>query len=216
MKLIISIIFTIVFYIVIIKAIIKFIKKYSKKRKNNNKEIINYNYNENAINYYKKQKELINKEFLNKDINNNENYNKFYKPKIYLITLNEAVFYNVLLEIAKELDLILCSQVSLYNIIEIKSGLDKSNETKYFNKISRKSIDFVLVDKKNCRIRLCIELDDNTHKKYTRIERDKFINKLFKDLNINLLRMPSRFHYNKDELKNLIENNISKNYYEYN
>ena len=122
----------------------------------------------------------------------------------------------MLLEITKELDLILCSQVSLYNIVETKRGLDKSNETKYFNKISRKSIDFVLVDKKDCRIRLCIELDDNTHKKYNRIERDKFINKLFEDLNINLLRIPSRFHYNKEELKKLIENNISKNYYEYN
>lgn len=145
-----------------------------------------------------------------------ENFNAFYKPKIYLITLNELVFHNVLLEIAKELDLILCSQVSLYNIVETRKGLDKSNETKYFNKISRKSIDFVLVDKKDCRIRLCIELDDGTHKKYNRIERDKFINKLFKDLNINLLRIPSKFHYNKEELKNLIENNISKKYYEYN
>lgn len=154
----------------------------------------------------------------NISINTNvgENFNAFYKPKIYLITLNELVFHNVLLEIAKELDLILCSQVSLYNIVETRKGLDKSNETKYFNKISRKSIDFVLVDKKDCRIRLCIELDDGTHKKYNRIERDKFINKLFKDLNINLLRIPSKFHYNKEELKNLIENNISKKYYEYN
>lgn len=190
MKLIILIIFTIFFYIMIIKGVINFIRKYSEKQNN----IISPNINNN----------------------NEENYNKFYKPKIYLITLNELVFHNVLLDIAKDFDLILCSQVSLYNIVETKKGLDKSNETKYFNKISRKSIDFVLVDKKDCRIRLCIELDDNTHKKQNRIERDKFINKLFKDLNINLIRIPSRFHYNKEELKNLIENNISNNYYEYN
>ena len=69
------------------------------------------------------------------------------------------------------------------------------------------------MDKKDCRIRLCIELDDNTHKKYNRIKRDKFINKLFKDLNINLLRYPSKFHYNKEELKCLIQNNITKKYY---
>jgi len=197
MEIIIAIIITIYViikvYTIVIKYIIEFIKK--------SKDSANITYSNTNI---------------TSTVNNDENYNKFYKSKIYLITLNELVFYNVLLEIAKELDLILCSQVSLYNIVETKKGLDKSNEIKYFNKISRKSIDFVLVDKKDCRIRLCIELDDNTHKKYNRIERDKFINKLFKDLNINLIRISSRFHYNKEELKNLIENNISKNYYEYN
>ena len=86
-------------------------------------------------------------------------------------------FYNVLLEIAKELDYILFSQVSLYNIISMQDSLDYSTHTKYFNKIASKSIDFVLVDKK-CRIKLCIELDDNTHKKKNRIERDNFINEL--------------------------------------
>lgn len=184
-------------YKIVIVYIIELIKKY---KNSTNVTYSNINSNEN----------------IPKTTNNDENYKEFYNPKIYLITLNELVFHNVLLEIAKELNLILCSQVSLYNIIETKKGLDKSNETKYFNKISRKSIDFVLVDKKDCRIRLCIELDDNTHKKYNRIERDKFVNKLFEDLNINLLRVPSRFHYNKEELKKLIENNISKRYYEYN
>ena len=116
-------------------------------------------------------------------------YKKYYKPKIYITTLNEMKFYNVLLEIAKELDYILFSQVSLYNIISMQDNLDYSTHTKYFNKIASKSIDFVLVDKK-CRIKLCIELDDNSHKKKNRIERDNFINELFKELEIDLLRYP--------------------------
>ena len=94
---------------------------------------------------------------INKDIrtNNTEittSYKKYYKPKIYITTLNEMKFYNVLLEIAKELDYILFSQVSLYNIISMQDNLDYSTHTKYFNKIASKSIDFVLVDKK-CRIK---------------------------------------------------------------
>ena len=86
-------------------------------------EIINYNYNENAINYYKQQNNpvIYTKREYNED--NTENYSNIYKPKIYLITLNELVFHNVLLDIAKELDLILCSQVSLYNIIETKKRI---------------------------------------------------------------------------------------------
>lgn len=139
-------------------------------------------------------------------------YKKYYKPKIYITTLNEMKFYNVLLEIAKELDYILFSQVSLYNIISMQDSLDYSTHTKYFNKIASKSIDFVLVDKK-CRIKLCIELDDNTHKKKNRIERDNFINELFKELEIDLLRYPVYNIYYKDTLKRKIQESIKEHYY---
>ena len=139
-------------------------------------------------------------------------YSQFYKPKIYVTTLNEMKFYSVLLEIAKELDYIVFSQVSLYNIISLKENLDYSTHTKYFNKIASKSIDFVLVDKK-CRIKLCIELDDYTHKKKNRVERDIFINELFKELEIDLLRYPVYNVYYKETLKRKIQETIKDHYY---
>lgn len=137
-------------------------------------------------------------------------YAKYYKPKYYITTLNELKFYNVLLEVAKELDLILFCQVSLYNIVSMREDLDYRTRETYFNKIASKSIDFVLVNKSNCRIRLCIELDDTTHKRRKRRERDAFINKLFRDLGINLLRYPIYNVYYKDSLKNKIEEIIQK------
>lgn len=150
----------------------------------------------------------------NIDLNENKiNYSKYYRPKRYLITLNELNFYTVLMEVAKELDLILFSQVSLYNILETKNNLDYSTKMKYFNKIASKSIDFVLVDKKDCRIKLCIELDDSTHNKKSRIERDKFINELFESLEINLLRYPSYNVYYKETLKKRIQENMKEHYY---
>lgn len=155
-------------------------------------------------------KNIIHTDIVNDDITD---YKKFYKPKRYLITMNELNFYNVLLEIAKELDLILFSQVSLYNILETKPDLDYSTKQTYFNRIASKSIDFVLVDKKDCRIRICIELDDNTHKQKKRIERDKFINELFKSLEINLLRYPVYQNYYKDTLKRRIQENLTEHYY---
>ena len=140
-------------------------------------------------------------------------YKKYYRPKRYVITKNELNFYTVLIEVAKELNLIVFSQVSLYNILETKSNLDYKTKTIFFNKIASKSIDFVLVDKKDCRIKLCIELDDSTHKKDKRIERDNFINKLFKDLEIDLLRYPVYNKYYKDTLKKRIQDNIKEHYY---
>ena len=148
----------------------------------------------------------------NSDVIHSTQYSQFYKPKIYITTLNEMKFYTVLLEIAKELDYIVFSQVSLYNIISLKENLDYSTRTKYFNKIAAKSIDFVLVDKK-CRIKLCIELDDYTHKRKNRIERDTFINELFKELEIDLLRYPTYNIYYKEILKKRIQESIKEHYY---
>lgn len=167
--------------------------------------------------YYKKNSPisptLQNTNNLENSEENKINYSNYYKPKRYVITLNELNFYTTLMEVAKELDLILFSQVSLYNIIETRENLDKSTKTTYFNKIASKSIDFVLVDKKDCRIKLCIELDDPTHMKKSRIERDKFINELFESLKINLLRYPSYNVYYKDTLKKRIQENIKDHYY---
>ena len=186
----------------------KLIKKYITKKKTK-KTYKNY------ISDIQKEKQLINvlKEEQEENLKIQNNYKTYYKPKRYITTLNELKFYNVLLEIAKELDLILFAQVSLYSILDVKENLNKSTETSYFNKIKAKSIDFVLVDKNNCRIKLCIELDDNTHKKYKRQERDNFINELFEELEIPLLRYQTYNIYYKEPLKTKILENIKDTYY---
>jgi len=147
------------------------------------------------------------------DFNDAIDYKKYYTPKRYITTINELKFYNILLEISKELDLILFSQVSLYNIVSMRNNLDYSTKMKYFNKIASKSIDFVLVDENDCRIKLCIELDDSTHNSKKRIDRDNFINKLFDDLQINLLRYPVYNVYYKETLKTRIIKSIKEHYY---
>lgn len=148
-----------------------------------------------------------------KNQNNSVSYKKYYKPKRYIITKNELTFYNVLFEVAKDLDLLLLTQVSLYNILEPKNSLDYKTRGIYFNKIASKSIDFVLVDKNNCRIKLCIELDDSTHNQQKRIQRDTFLNELFKDLEIDFIRFKVSNYYPKDALKSKIKESIKDHYY---
>lgn len=94
----------------------------------------------------------------------------------------------------------------MYNIVEVK---DTPYKNAAFNKIRSKSIDFVLTDTKSCRILLCIELDDYTHRYYKqRIERDKFLQELFSNLEINFIRINVSNYYNKELLKNKIQNAI--------
>ena len=127
----------------------------------------------------------------------NIDYNKKYIKKDYLLTQTELKFYKLLKTITDELNLIICPQVPLYEIV-------KNIDYKDFNKIASKSIDFVIAEP-NLKIKFCIELDDYTHKQTKRIKRDKFIEKLFTDLNIKILRIPVQNFYNLEELKEKIK-----------
>lgn len=117
---------------------------------------------------------------------------KYYRKKRYITTQNELNIYRKLLNICKKYNLILLTQVALYEIIEVNLPKDNKDYIKYFNKIKSKTIYFVIVDEDTTRIRLCIELDDYTHNYKNRIIRDEFINNLFKDLDISILRITSK------------------------
>ena len=134
------------------------------------------------------------------EINENINYNEKYVKKEYLLTQTELKFYRLLKQITNELNLVICPQVTLYEIVNNKDYRD-------FGKIQSKSIDFVITEP-NLKIRLCIELDDYTHTRGKRIKRDEFINKLFADLGIKLIRIPVQNYYNLEELKNKIKESL--------
>lgn len=94
----------------------------------------------------------------------------------------------------------LFSQVALYEIVN-------SVNIKDFNKIKSKTIDFVITDV-NGKILICLELDDPTHLKAKRQERDNFIETLFKELNINLMRIPVQSYYNMQNIERKIKEKI--------
>lgn len=215
MNIIITMLLIFIFYYCFIKLIFFIIRLL--KKQNKFEPMINPKVGISPTNNYMKDnihESDMNVSNIEKNDNSAINYKKYYIPKRYVITKNELNFYTTLSEIANELDLIVFSQVSLYNILETRPELDYKTKTIYFNKISAKSIDFVLVDKRSCRIKLCIELDDNTHKQAKRIERDTFINELFKELEIDLLRYPVYNIYYKETLKKRIQENIKEHYYE--
>lgn len=135
----------------------------------------------------------------NEEQNSKTNVDSNYMKKIALLTENEKKFYNVLYEIINKEEILIQTQVVLYDII----GTKLKNDYSSFNKIKSKSIDYVLVNK-NFEILLCIELDDYTHNKSERIERDNFINKIFEETDIKLLRVAVEQNYDTESLRNII------------
>lgn len=143
------------------------------------------------------EKKIQTNNFTDEVIIKSNNYKEDYKKKEYLLTPTELKFYKLLKTITDELNYTLFTQIALYEIVNCKNF-------KNFNKIKSKSIDFVITEK-NCKIKLCIELDDKTHNTNKRIERDTFINDMFKELDIKLLRIPVQNFYNLEELKQKIQ-----------
>ena len=90
-------------------------------------------------------------------------------------------------------------QIDLERLIKVKD-----NNYSYRNRIKSRSIDFTIVNNNNYNVVCCIELDDKTHNKESRIKRDEFINELFKNVNINLIRVKVG-NYDFDMIKNKIK-----------
>ena len=67
--------------------------------------------------------------------------------------------------------------------------------------ISSKHYDFVLADPESLTVALCIELDDRSHDRPERRERDDFLNRATKGAGVLLLRVPARQSYDPAELR---------------
>lgn len=139
---------------------------------------------------------FINNHLLSKDNNSSGNDFTPYKKRYYFFTLQEKQFYLVLKEIANRENLILFSKVRVIDLIDIKHI---KNYASYRNKIISKQIDFVLLDQE-LKVLRCIELDDPTHNRTSRIERDKFLNELFEAVDLSLIRIKTQSAYSIEEL----------------
>ena len=124
-----------------------------------------------------------------------------YKIKEEFITENELKLYKVLKKVAYELKLDIFTQVALNRILEINN---RRKQQQLRNRIDRKSIDFVLYDEKTKKIVCCIELDDSTHEREERIERDLSLDKIFKDT-IKLIRIKVQNYYDYNKILNMIK-----------
>lgn len=129
---------------------------------------------------------------------NNIDYSKYY-TKNYIMTTTELNFYRSLKVITDKLELSIFPQVDLERIIKVYN-----NDFGYRNRIKSRSIDYTIVNNKNCKIVCCIELDDYYHNKKERIERDIFINNLFKNVGIKLIHIKVGY-YNLEQIEKNIK-----------
>lgn len=115
----------------------------------------------------------------------------------------EHSFYLVLRSSIPE-DITVCPKVSLGDVFYVGSR-DPSLFRAYTNKIDRKHIDFLLCDSKTMRPLMGIELDDKSHQRADRQERDEFVKEVFQVAQLPLLRVPVRPSYPSAEIMQKVE-----------
>ncbi len=125
-----------------------------------------------------------------------------YKAADSLLTDAELRFYNALKLCVGE-KAIICPKVGLKDIFFIGKGYDK-DYLKHFNKIAKKHVDFLLCEPNSMKPLCGIELDDISHTNKKVKDRDVFVEKVYKDANLELIRFLSRSEYVCSEIESTL------------
>lgn len=122
----------------------------------------------------------------------NENNNQIkksqykYYAKSYVMTSRENECFKILNEIFSSKWFVV-PQVHLSALLDYR--VKGQNWNAAFRHINGKSVDFVLIGKESYKVICAIELDDSTHSRSDRIERDAEIERMFKEARIPLARI---------------------------
>ena len=124
-----------------------------------------------------------------------------YRAKSKIMTSAEMRFHTKLLEVFTDNRYYVYPQVHLATFLEHK--IKGQNWKGAFLHINGKSIDFLIVRKDNLSVVCAIELDDYTHDRVDRIERDKEIERIFEQAKIPLIRFRDSRISSEDLIKQI-------------
>lgn len=124
-----------------------------------------------------------------------------YKRKDFLVSRPEHEFFDILVEI-------LGNQYQIFTQVHLPTILDHKvagqNWKGAFSHINGKSVDFVICDKAYIKPLLAIELDDKSHEREDRIERDGEVEQMLKEAGMPFVRFGNNGSFNKEEISRLV------------
>lgn len=114
----------------------------------------------------------------------------------------ELNFYRVLRMVTADWAIVF-TKVGLGDLFYPQTG-DYGQNISYRNKIDRKHVDFLLCEPDTVRPILGIELDDRSHQREDRKERDIFVDQVFEAAGLPIARVPVRQSYSVEPLKKML------------
>ncbi len=125
-----------------------------------------------------------------------------YRQRGKLITKSELRFYRALYKAVQD-DFEIFAMVRIADLLRVEE--DTPNYRKWLNKILAKHIDFVICDPGSLEPKVCIELDDRSHERPDRVERDEFVDAAFESAGLPLIRIAVQKSYPVRELREMID-----------
>lgn len=127
-----------------------------------------------------------------------------YQTVPTLISEAEKTFLSTLDEIVQSRARVFC-MVRVADILKPSKSLNKSQRQTHLNKTSQKHFDFVLCDLQTLQPLCVIELNDKSHKRKDRRERDAFLAVACKSADLPLYFIPASNKYDVAEIASYID-----------
>lgn len=127
-----------------------------------------------------------------------------YRSRDSLLSPAEVSFYHVLSSVVNG-QAVLCPKVGLKDILLITKHYKSREYYRYFGRISQKHVDFVLCEPRSMQPVVAIELDDRSHGRTDRVERDTVVDQIFSAAGLPLLHVAAAQTYNTSELAAILE-----------
>jgi hypothetical protein len=124
-----------------------------------------------------------------------------YKLTQSLLTASEKAFYGALM-LAAGRRYAVFAKVRLADLCQ---DLDRWADTAAFNQVSSKHVDFVLCDARTYRPVLAIELDDRSHLRANRRDRDAVVDGIYRTMGLGVFRQWVRRSYDPAAIARGIE-----------
>ena len=125
-----------------------------------------------------------------------------YNRRSFFLTRAEHECYDALVAAVGN-EYLVFAQVHLPTLVDNK--VKGQNWRAAFRHISEKSVDFVLCDKAYISAKLAIELDDKTHERPERQERDREVERILQGAGLPLLRLENHGSFSPAELASKIK-----------
>lgn len=120
-----------------------------------------------------------------------------YSKKQYFFSAAERSFYEVLKRLVSAEHTVF-AKVRLVDLVGVRPGA--GNRQSHLNRINRKHVDFVLCNRDLAPV-VAIELDDSSHEKEDRKDRDEFVDQVLASVAFPIVHIRAKRSYAPDEIR---------------
>jgi len=117
-----------------------------------------------------------------------------YQKESHVFSVAERSFLGVLEQAVGDQHRIM-GKVRLADVITVRFGMNRKGRQSAVNRIQSKHVDFVVCHAKDLAVQYVVELDDQSHDRATRQDRDEFVDQALQAANVPIFHFSAKRSY---------------------